>query len=158
MVPHLSPDDVVSHLSAAALHDLWLWNVRFTQVHVTRDRRHGGRRTSSLYVHVAPLEPDDIVLIDGLAVTSVGRTVVGWWDDPPAVVGEFDGKIKYGRSLRPGQDPGDVVFEEKIRRGPAARRAPAGGPVDLAGPGRLRPDRPTPGRRAPDPLSRIRWV
>lgn len=31
------------------------------------------------------------------------------------VVGEFDGRVKYGRLLRPGQDPGDVVFEEKRR-------------------------------------------
>lgn len=29
--------------------------------------------------------------------------------------GEFDGKIKYGRLLKPGQDPGDVVFDEKRR-------------------------------------------
>ena len=30
-------------------------------------------------------------------------------------VGEFDGKVKYGRGLRPGQNPGDVVFAEKRR-------------------------------------------
>lgn len=30
-------------------------------------------------------------------------------------VGEFDGKIKYGRLLKPGQDPGEVVFIEKLR-------------------------------------------
>jgi hypothetical protein len=29
--------------------------------------------------------------------------------------GEFDGKIKYGRLLKPGQEPGAVVFEEKRR-------------------------------------------
>ncbi|MDT7681251.1 MAG: hypothetical protein QOG57_1561, partial [Pseudonocardiales bacterium] len=28
---------------------------------------------------------------------------------------EFDGRIKYGRLLRPGQAPGDAVFEEKRR-------------------------------------------
>ena len=31
------------------------------------------------------------------------------------VYGEFDGKVKYGRLLKPGQDPGDVVFAEKRR-------------------------------------------
>ncbi len=30
-------------------------------------------------------------------------------------VGEFDGRVKYGRLLRPGQDPGDAVFDEEIR-------------------------------------------
>ena len=31
------------------------------------------------------------------------------------VLGEFDGRIKYGRLLKPGQEPGDVMFEEKRR-------------------------------------------
>lgn len=31
------------------------------------------------------------------------------------IAGEFDGKIKYGRLLRPGQSPGDAIFEEKVR-------------------------------------------
>ncbi len=41
------------------------------------------------------------------------RTDFGW----PALrtVGEFDGRIKYGRLLRPGQEPGDAVFAEKRR-------------------------------------------
>ena len=30
-------------------------------------------------------------------------------------VGEFDGAEKYGRKLQPGQRPGDVVFQEKLR-------------------------------------------
>lgn len=28
---------------------------------------------------------------------------------------EFDGRVKYGRLLEPGQEPGDVVFAEKVR-------------------------------------------
>ncbi len=36
------------------------------------------------------------------------------WPDH-GLLGEFDGKIKYGRLLRPGQQPGDVVFAEKRR-------------------------------------------
>jgi len=31
------------------------------------------------------------------------------------VVGEFDGKVKYGKYLREGQDPGEAVFAEKQR-------------------------------------------
>ncbi len=38
------------------------------------------------------------------------------WGWPAArLLGEFDGKIKYGRLLRPGQQAGDVVFAEKRR-------------------------------------------
>ncbi|WP_280384079.1 hypothetical protein [Nocardia wallacei] len=31
------------------------------------------------------------------------------------VVGEFDGRVKYGRLLEPGEEPGDAVFAEKKR-------------------------------------------
>lgn len=37
-----------------------------------------------------------------------------WWPDA-GVVGEFDGRIKYGRLLKPGQKPEDVVYAEKLR-------------------------------------------
>ena len=43
----------------------------------------------------------------------VARTDFAWEED--RIVGEFDGRIKYSRLLRPGQDPGDAVFEEKRR-------------------------------------------
>lgn len=41
------------------------------------------------------------------------RADFGW--EQFRTVGEFDGKVKYGRGLRPGQDPGDAVFAEKRR-------------------------------------------
>jgi hypothetical protein len=44
----------------------------------------------------------------------VGARVDFDWEEY-ATVGEFDGKVKYGGYLRPGQDPGDVVFAEKRR-------------------------------------------
>ncbi len=43
----------------------------------------------------------------------LGRADFGWED--ARLLGEFDGRIKYGRLLRPGQAPGDAVFEEKRR-------------------------------------------
>lgn len=43
----------------------------------------------------------------------IGRVDVGW----PGLrtVGEFDGLVKYGRMLRPGQDPAEVLVAEKLR-------------------------------------------
>jgi hypothetical protein len=200
----LSSDAVVSHASAAVLHGLTLWKVPLGQVHVTRNRPCGGRRTEVLHVHVAALDVDEIVEVDGIAVTSVPRTladlartlpfeqalvvvdaalhrkkvtpaavatavarVAGRRGSPPArrvvaaadgraespgetrsrvamtrarlpppalqheipevrvrtdfyweefrTVGEFDGKVKYGRSLRPNEDPGEAVYREKLR-------------------------------------------
>jgi hypothetical protein len=43
----------------------------------------------------------------------VGRVDFCWQEQ--RTIGEFDGKIKYGRLLKPGQSIEDVVFEEKRR-------------------------------------------
>lgn len=199
---------VVSHQSAAVLLGFPLWGCRLDQVHVTRQPRATTAIGRSLRVHVARLQDDDVVVVDGIAVTSplrtaldlartipfgaavanldaalrrdlvdhdalrsrvaaaagvkgvrqavrviavadarsesvgesrsrvllhrlglppsdlqfevrtpsgllVARTDFVWEEE--RVVGEFDGRVKYGRLLRPGQDPGDAVFEEKRR-------------------------------------------
>jgi hypothetical protein len=205
-VPRAAWNSVVSHISAAVLHGLPVWGVPLSRVHVTRDGSGGGRVDHCLHVHVAPLDAEEVVEIDGIAVTSLARTVVdlarsvgfeeavvvadaalarsdppdleealdraaGWRGAPAArravafadgrsgsvgesrsriaiaaaglpppvlqleiraargrlvgytdfgwpayrTVGEFDGQIKYGRLLRPGQEPGDAVFAEKVR-------------------------------------------
>ncbi|HEV7213071.1 MAG TPA: type IV toxin-antitoxin system AbiEi family antitoxin domain-containing protein [Blastococcus sp.] len=43
----------------------------------------------------------------------VARSDFAW--EQQRVVGEFDGRVKYGRLLRPGQDAGDAVYQEKRR-------------------------------------------
>jgi hypothetical protein len=43
----------------------------------------------------------------------VGITDMAW--EEHRLLGEFDGKVKYGRLLRPGEEPGDAVFREKRR-------------------------------------------
>jgi hypothetical protein len=47
-------------------------------------------------------------------VPEIGARTDFYWEEF-GTVGEFDGKVKYGRALRPGQNPGDVVFAEKRR-------------------------------------------
>jgi hypothetical protein len=44
---------------------------------------------------------------------SVAYADFAWPDN--GVLGEFDGKDKYLRTLRPGEEPGDAVFREKQR-------------------------------------------
>jgi hypothetical protein len=43
----------------------------------------------------------------------IGITDFAWPEH--RLLGEFDGKVKYARLLKPGQEAGDVVFEEKRR-------------------------------------------
>jgi hypothetical protein len=55
----------------------------------------------------------------GLPTPVLQYAVIGtrcdfYWEEF-ATVGEFDGRVKYGRYLRPGQTPGDAVFAEKRR-------------------------------------------
>jgi len=57
--------------------------------------------------------PDLQVVIDGLGSDPAAR--VDFLFEEHRTIGEFDGKIKYGRLLHPGQDPGDVVWQEKQR-------------------------------------------
>lgn len=43
----------------------------------------------------------------------IGTTDFAW--EEHGLLGEFDGRVKYGRLLRPGETPGDAVFREKVR-------------------------------------------
>ena len=65
----------------------------------------------------APVLQYDVADADGVLI---GTTDWAW----PALglLGEFDGKVKYGRLLKPGMEAGQVVFAEKQRED-ALRRA-----------------------------------
>jgi hypothetical protein len=43
----------------------------------------------------------------------IGRCDFGW--EQLGTLAEFDGRVEYGRLLRPGQSAGDAVYEEKLR-------------------------------------------
>ncbi len=58
----------------------------------------------------APIPQFEVHSADGRLV---GTCDWGWPEHQ--LLGEFDGKIKYGRLLQDGQDPGSVVFAEKQR-------------------------------------------
>ncbi|MET3960650.1 hypothetical protein ABIE44_000584 [Marmoricola sp. OAE513] len=61
--------------------------------------------------HQIPRPELQYVVADGQDI--LGTTDFAWPED--GVLGEFDGKVKYGRYLRPGESPGDAVFREKRR-------------------------------------------
>ena len=72
----LHPRAVLSHGSAAAVWGLPLFRDMVGQVHLTRDRRGGGVRRSTVFVHGSPLRAEDRVLVEGHVVTSLARTAV----------------------------------------------------------------------------------
>lgn len=58
----------------------------------------------------APVKQYQVHDHEGLLVA-----VTDWYWEQFKMLGEFDGELKYGRLLKPGQTAGDVVFEEKKR-------------------------------------------
>ena len=73
-----------------------------------------GESRSRVILHRWKLAPSALQFeVRTSAGALVGRTDFAWEDEQ--LVGEFDGRIKYGRLLRPGQDAGEAVFEEKRR-------------------------------------------
>ena len=73
-----------------------------------------GESRSRVLMHRAGL-PDPVLQLEVFDVHGrhLGRSDYGWRRG--RVLGEFDGRVKYGRLLKPGQSPGDVVFDEKVR-------------------------------------------
>lgn len=71
-----SDGNVVSHMSAAVLHGLPIWPDQLARVQVIRDRAGGGRSRRHVIVRGMPLANEDVELVDGLATTTLARTVV----------------------------------------------------------------------------------
>ncbi|TLG03480.1 hypothetical protein FEK35_21300 [Nocardia cyriacigeorgica] len=120
----LCAEAVVSHVSAAVVHGLPVWDVPMDRVHVTRDRGAGARSTKQLTVHAARLDRGDVVRAGGLAVTSAARTVVDLARSVPfahaVVIG--DGALHAGLTTRRALE--DQLMRARGRPGcPAARRA-----------------------------------
>lgn len=74
-VAQLHPRAVVSHGSAAVLHGLPTFPNAIAHAHISRDRSGGGAKRSFVHVHGSPLPDGDVVVVDGVAATSLARTV-----------------------------------------------------------------------------------
>ena len=71
----LAANAVISHASAAVMHGLPTWAVTLRRVRITRAKRSGGRRHPLVHMCTAPLQPDEVVDVGGLPVTSIARTI-----------------------------------------------------------------------------------
>ena len=98
------PGAVVSHGSAAVLHGLPVWNDAISHVHLTRSRGTGAKRRADVDVHSATLPSAHTVSLDGVAVTSLARTVADL-----ARTRSFAQAVAAGdRAVRLGLDFGDL--------------------------------------------------
>ena len=72
-----------------------------------------GESVSRVLMHGRGLEPLPQVLVFDRRGRFTGRVDFAW--PHLGVVGEFDGRVKYGRDLAPDQDPTEVLWDEKVR-------------------------------------------
>lgn len=73
-----------------------------------------GESLSRVALHRAGLPAPQLQFeVHGRLGEVVARTDFAWEDS--RTVGEFDGKVKYGRLLRAGETAGDVIYREKVR-------------------------------------------
>ncbi len=75
-VAQTGPGLIVSHMSAAVVHGLPLWSSHLDRVHFIRPSDGGGTTRRLVRIHGLPLANDEIVVVDGIAVTSLARTVL----------------------------------------------------------------------------------
>lgn len=112
---------ILSHASAAAVHRLPTLAPDRSAVHLTNRRSAGGYRRGDRHVHNGLLPDDQVVLVDGLSVTSLERTAVD-----VAATGDFaQALVVFDAALRAGAQP-DLMWamldDRRGRRGTGVAR------------------------------------
>ncbi|GAC53603.1 hypothetical protein [Gordonia amicalis] len=112
----------LSHVSAAALHELPMLHPDLSLVHVTTGRTSGGSIRAHRHLHAAPLEAGEVVEVDVIRVTSIERTAVD-----VATMSNFDqALVIFDAALREGADQtvmADLLAGRRRRSARNARRA-----------------------------------
>ncbi len=67
---------VLSHTTSVVHHTRAVWNLDMSEVHLTRADGRSGRAVAGVRQHRGVLLPEDIVVIDGLRMTSVSRAAL----------------------------------------------------------------------------------
>jgi hypothetical protein len=76
VVRRANAEIVVSHTSAANDWEVALWDAALDVVHVTRVDQEAGRREAGVIQHLGELRDQDVVVRNGIAVTSPTRTAL----------------------------------------------------------------------------------
>ncbi|WP_375425013.1 hypothetical protein [uncultured Friedmanniella sp.] len=122
-MPLLADGSVVSHVSAAVLHGLPVWEEHLRQVQVTRRPPGSGKRRGGVHVRVAPMTAEDVVLVDEMPVTSLARTVVDLGRTLPLTHSVAAGDAALRSGLGQSELDAALVAARGWRGLPAAQRA-----------------------------------
>lgn len=120
LLDKLGPTVAASHVTAAVLHGLDVWNVDLGVVHLTRLAGGGGRREAGVVFHENRLVDPEVVHVDGRLVTAPTRTVL----ECACTVGIEEGMVIVSSGLRRGLVDADLEPRlEEIGHWPGARHA-----------------------------------
>ncbi|WP_163188035.1 MULTISPECIES: hypothetical protein [Cellulosimicrobium] len=115
----LRADPVVSHASAALLHDLPLWELPAT-THVVQSYRRSGSAARDVTRHVGEVAAHDRTTVLGITTTSLVRTVADCLSTMPAL----DGLVVVDAALARGVRRSDVAAVlDRRPRGRGSRRS-----------------------------------
>lgn len=101
---HSGGATIVSHQSAAAIHDLPMLYPPLERVHLTNGEIGGGEVNKTTRVHASELASGDVVTVDGISVTSLARTAADVAQSIPA-----DRPLAFAQAL--------VVLDAALHRG-----------------------------------------
>lgn len=95
--------------------DRWPGAARARRVVAFADGRSesAGESASRVLLADQGLPPTELQLVIADGGRTLGRVDFAWPER--RTLAEFDGRVKYGRLIRPGDDVGEVVFREKLR-------------------------------------------
>lgn len=79
-----SPALLVSHISALLLHGVAVWGAPLKKVHFIRCGNNGAGQSAHRIVHSAAVSDDEIVVRDGIKMTSVARSLIDFARSAPA--------------------------------------------------------------------------
>lgn len=118
-----SPGDaVVSHASLAVMYELPLWNTSLRLVHMTVNRRNGGKKSARRHLHSAPYDPDEVTVIDGVSVFVPSRMIVDLARTLPFEQAVVVGDAAMRKFSLKAQDARDALDRWPRRPGAAAAR------------------------------------
>ena len=136
-----SPHLVLSHVSAAAVHRLPLFGVQLDTIHLTRLGASGGRTQPGRVVHVAELEPDEVLTRNGFQLTNVARTLLDYACTASFAAAVVAADHALHHELVTPEVLGEALSRTRHRRGAAAARRAllfANGRSESPGESRLR--------------------
>lgn len=117
---------VFSHVSAAALHGMELWDIPLDKATFTIDRDYASKRGRQRFLHSSPIPDGDVTELAGYPVTTPARTVVDLARSLPLTPAVCVGDYALRAGLTTHGQLSDALVDARNRTGIAKARQAVG--------------------------------